>query len=65
MIETNVNPEVDEKYQCSIERFAQALQLALSSQAVMSGNVTQLLCRLETLPRNPLLQIVIKSHRIN
>lgn len=65
MIEKNVNPENDVKFQCSIERFAQALQLALSSQAIMSGNLTQLFCRLETLPRNPLLQIVIKSHRIN
>lgn len=64
IIDANGNPEQDAQYQCSIERFAQALQLALSAQT-MSGNLPQLFSRLETLPRNPLLQIVIKSQRIN
>lgn len=55
--------ETDDRMQISLERFAQSIQLALTSRA-MSGNVTQLLCRLETLPHNTLLQIVIKAHKI-
>lgn len=55
--------ETDEGMQVSLERFAQSIQLALTSRA-MSGNVTQLLCRLDTLPRNTLLQIVIKAHKV-
>lgn len=58
------NAESDEKMQLSIERFAQAIQLALTART-LSGNFAQLLCRLETLPPNTLMQIVIKAHKVN
>lgn len=50
----------DSVLQASLERLAQSVQLALAARCV-TGNVTQLMCRLETLPRNPLLQIVIRA----
>lgn len=57
------NAESDERMQLSIERFAQAIQLAITAR--MFGNFPQLLCRLETLPPNTLMQIVIKAHKVN
>lgn len=54
----------DDQLQISLERFAQSIQLALTARTV-SGNVNQLLCRLETLQPNPLLQIVIKTHKVH
>lgn len=56
------NPEENEEIQVSEERFAQAIQIGLASNCIF-GSTVQLLCRLETLPRNPLLEIVIKSNR--
>lgn len=58
------NAESDERMQLSLERFAQAIQLALTART-FSGNFAQLLCRLETLPPNTLMQIVIKAHKVN
>uniref|UniRef100_U5ERW7 Uncharacterized protein n=1 Tax=Corethrella appendiculata TaxID=1370023 RepID=U5ERW7_9DIPT len=46
----------------SLERFAQAIQVALTSRCIF-GNIPQLICRLETLPNNKLLQIVIKANK--
>lgn len=57
------NPETNEEIKVSLERFAQAIEIGLSSGAIR-GNIAQFLCRLETLPRNPLLQIVIKSNKV-
>lgn len=51
-----------ERLQECLERFAQSVQLAMAARAI-TGNVTQLMCRLETLPRNPLLQIVIRANK--
>lgn len=58
------NAESDDRMQLSIERFAQAIQLALTART-LSGNFAQLLCRLETLPSNTLMQIVIKAHKVS
>lgn len=46
----------------SLERFAQAIQVGLSSRAIF-GNISQLICRLETLPHNILMDIVIKVNK--
>ncbi|XP_038104857.1 uncharacterized protein C7orf26 homolog [Culex quinquefasciatus] len=47
----------------SLERFAQAVQVALTSRCIF-GNIPQLVCRLETLPsKNKLLQIVINANK--
>lgn len=62
MIEAKQNPEHSETYQLSLERLAQSIQLALASRSI-AGNISQVLCRLETLPQNLLLQIVIKTHK--
>lgn len=51
-----------ENLQISLERFAQCIQLALDARTI-SGNTNQLLCSLEELQKNPLLQIVIKTHK--
>lgn len=53
----------DEQRQTSLDRLAQALQLALSSR-IVAGNVNQLLGRLDALPSNTLLQIVISRHKV-
>lgn len=53
----------EECLQISLERFAQSIQLALTARTV-SGNINQLLCRLDTLQHNPLLQIVVKTHKV-
>jgi Domain of unknown function (DUF4507) len=54
--------ESDEAIQLSLERFAQALQLALVSRCVY-GHIQQLMNLLESLPHNGLLLIVIKTHK--
>lgn len=64
LINEQKSPENDENYQSSLERFAQAIQISLSSKCIY-GNISQLFCLLETLPRNSLMDIVIKTHREN
>lgn len=54
------DPDTDEKMQLSLERLAQCIQIALQSRS-LSGNISQLMSRLKTLPQNNLLNIVIKS----
>lgn len=54
------NPDTDEKFQLSLERLAQCIQIALQSRS-LSGNVPQMISKLKTLPKNNLLDIVIKS----
>lgn len=63
LLKEKVNPDTDERIQTSIERFAQAIQVAFSSRC-MYGSIPQFLCRLETLPNNTLLQIVIKTNKL-
>lgn len=58
----NRNPENDEMIQMSLERFAQAVQVALSTRCIY-GSTAQLLCRLESLPHNQLMEIVIKANK--
>lgn len=54
--------ENDERLQICLDRFAQAVQLALTSK-IIAGSIPQLLCRLETLPQNTLLKIVINTQK--
>lgn len=54
--------ENDEHLQICLDRFAQAIQLALTS-GIIAGSIPQLLCRLETLPQNTLLKIVIDTQK--
>lgn len=64
LLKEKVNPDTDERIQTSIERFAQAVQVAFSSRC-MYGSIPQFLSRLETLPKNILMQIVIKSNKVS
>lgn len=63
--ETGSNGEADlgEKLELSLERFAQAVQVALSCNCIY-GSTHLLFARLESLPQNPLMDIVIKNNRI-
>lgn len=54
----------NERLQIALDRFGQAIQLALNARTLF-GNLSQFICRLETLPANYLLQIVIKSHKVS
>lgn len=58
----NYSKTSEERFQLCLERFAQAVQVALSSHCVY-GSIPQLLCRLEALPQSTLMQMVIKSNR--
>ncbi|XP_055385131.1 integrator complex subunit 15 isoform X2 [Condylostylus longicornis] len=62
LILENIDPESDENYQISLERYAQATQIALASKCIY-GNIPQLLCLLETLPNNNLMSIIIKTNK--
>uniref|UniRef100_A0A182UMY7 Uncharacterized protein n=2 Tax=Anopheles merus TaxID=30066 RepID=A0A182UMY7_ANOME len=53
----------EENLQNCLERFAQAVQVGLTSRCIF-GNITQLMFRLEALPgKNKLLQIVINANK--
>lgn len=54
------NSDADEKLQLSLERFAQCIQIGLQSRS-LSGNVSQMISSLKTLPQNNLMNIIIKS----
>lgn len=58
----NQLPKQENDLQTCLYRLAQAVQVALSV-GCMYGNVSQLLCRLETLPKNTLMDLVIKTHK--
>lgn len=58
----NINPELDERLQTSLERFAQSLQVGFSVHCIC-GNIPYLLMKCSHLPINPLMQIVIKANR--
>lgn len=55
--------EMASKVELSLERFAQAVQVALTCNCIY-GSTHLLFARLESLPPNPLMDIVIKSNRI-
>lgn len=55
--------EIAGKVELSLERFAQAVQVALTCNCIY-GSIHLLFARLESLPPNPLMEIVIKSNRI-
>ncbi|CAH0546250.1 unnamed protein product [Brassicogethes aeneus] len=52
----------DEKLQLALDRYAQAIQVALSMKAVY-GHVDDLLNQLQHLPYNKLLNIVVNTHK--
>lgn len=56
----NIDPNTDNRMQVCLERFAQAIQLGIGSR-VITGSIPQLLHRLETLPLNPLLAMVLQN----
>lgn len=56
------NPSEDPLYQKAMERFAQAIQVALTANCVY-GNIPHLLCVLEALPSHTLMSIVIAANR--
>ncbi|XP_002028326.2 uncharacterized protein C7orf26 homolog [Drosophila persimilis] len=59
--ESSVDPHSDAAYQKCMERFSQAVQIALCSNCIT--NQIQLLCVLESLPTHKLMDIVIASHK--
>ncbi|KAH8255947.1 hypothetical protein KR026_002998 [Drosophila bipectinata] len=59
--ESKSSPDSDEAYQKCMERFAQAVQIALNSNCIT--NQIQLLLVLESLPPHKLMKIVIASHK--
>ncbi|EDW69953.1 integrator complex subunit 15 [Drosophila virilis] len=61
LTEAKVVPEEDAAYIKSMERFAQAVQIALASNCIT--NHIQLLCVLETLPPHALMKIVLAAHK--
>lgn len=57
----NIDPNTDDRMQICLERFAQVLvQLGISSHVNITG-MPQLLHRVETLPSNPLLEMVLQN----
>lgn len=48
--------------QVCLERFAQSIQLGIMSH-IITGSIPQLLHRLETLPTNPLLTMVLQNQK--
>lgn len=61
LTEAKVAPDADAAYLKSMERFAQAVQIALASNCIT--NHIQLLCVLETLPPHALMKIVLAAHK--
>lgn len=58
----NIDPNTDERMQVCLERFAQAIQLGIMSR-VITGSIPQLLHRLESLPSNALLAMVLQNQK--
>ncbi|XP_022211741.2 uncharacterized protein C7orf26 homolog [Drosophila obscura] len=56
-----VDPPTSEAYQKCMERFAQAVQIAIYSKRI--PNPMQLLCTLKLLPSHKLMNIVIAAHK--
>lgn len=58
----NIDPNTDERMQICLERFAQSIQLGIMS-SIIAGSVPQLLHRLESLPSNTLLAMVLQHQK--
>lgn len=56
----NIDPNRDERMAICLERFAQAIQVGIVSR-VITGSIPQLLHRLQTLPSNTLLTMVLDN----
>lgn len=56
----NIDPDTDERMQICLERFAQSIQLGIMSR-IITGSIPQLLQRLQTLPKNALLKMVLQN----
>ena len=56
------NLEKDKDVQLGLERFGQLIQVCISTKC-MYGNVQQLFCKLESLPKNQFMQIIIKANK--
>lgn len=61
LAEAKVDAEEDPAYLKCMERFAQAVQIALTSNCIT--NQIQLLCVLENLPQHALMKIVLAAHK--
>ncbi|BFF98701.1 uncharacterized protein DMAD_06785 [Drosophila madeirensis] len=59
--ETSVDPRTDAAYQKCMERLAQAVQIALACNCIT--NQIQLLCVLESLPNQKLMDIIIAANK--
>lgn len=59
-----IDPKTHSGMQTCLERFAQAIQLGIVSR-VITGSIPQLLCRIENLPQNPLMSLVITKQKEN
>lgn len=57
-----IDPNTDERMQICLERFSQAIQLGIMSR-VITGSISQLLHRLESLPSNALLAMVLQNQK--
>lgn len=58
----NIDPNTDERMQSCLERFAQSIQLGIMTR-IITGAIPQLLHRLETLPSNALLAMVLQKQK--
>ena len=56
------NPEKDEDVKLALEKFGQLIQVCISTKC-MYGNIQQFFCKLESLPKNQFMQIVIKANK--
>lgn len=57
-----IDPSQNDDFLKCLERYAQAVQVALSTKCVY-GNIPQLLCTLESLPPHSLLKIIISANK--
>lgn len=63
IVEDGGGDVIGQQMELSLERFAQAVQVALTCNCIY-GSTHLLFARLESLPPNPLMEIVIKNNRI-
>lgn len=56
----NIDPNRDERMAICLERFGQAIQIGIVSR-VITGSIPQLVHRLQTLPSNTLMTMVLDN----
>lgn len=64
IIKVEEEEEIDDKLQLSLDRFAQAVQVALYRKCVY-GNLEDLFNQLSQLPQSRLLHVIINTHKQN